>query len=171
MAAYATISDLIARRDKRTIGELMQDSDEPPTDAEILANANLTAILGDASGQVEAAMLCGKRYLPTDLEGLTGNSLSLLKKVVCTIAMADLYERRPGYHIEQATAYAQQAKAYLEDLRTGKNLFNLTDLSAANAAIPSTEGPTSIEYTNLNLLPEQMIRHFPNRVTRLPIGR
>jgi len=171
MAAYASITDLITRRDKRTVGELAFDTDEPPTDAELLASTNLSAILEDASGQVEAAMLCGKRYLPADLAALTGNSQAFLKKVVCTIAMADLFERRPGYHIEQAQAYAAQAKGYLEDLRTGKNLFNMSDNSAANAAIASTEGPTVVEYTELNLLPNQMMRHFPNWDTRLPTDR
>lgn len=171
MAAYASVTDLITRHDKRTIGELMKDDDEVPTDAEILASTTLAAVLEDASGQVESAMLCGKRYLPADLAALTGNSLGLLKKIVCTIALAELYDRRPGYHLEHATAYSQRAKEYLEDLRTGKNLFNMSDEKPADAAVISTEGPTAVEYTNNNLLPEQMIRHFPNRVTRLPIGR
>lgn len=171
MAAYATVSDLITRRDKRTIGELIQDSDEVLSDSEILTSPILTELLEDASGQVEAAMLCGKRYLPSELALLTGNSLNFLKKIVCVIAMADLFERRPGYHIEQATQYANLAKAYLEDLRTGKNLFNMSDNSPANAAIVDTDGPTVVDYDNLNLLPEQMRRHFPNRYERLPLNR
>jgi len=169
MAAYASVSDLITRRDKRIIGELIKDDDDPPTDAEILASSVLSALLVDASGQVEAAVLSGKRYQPADLEDLTGNSLGLLKKIVCTIVMADLYERRPGVHIEQAKAYTELARMYLEDLRTGKNLFNLSD--HVNAANPDTTAPTVVDYTNLNLLPEQMIRHFQYRVTRLPIDR
>lgn len=169
MAAYASASDLIARRDKRLIGELISDTDEPPTDADILASTVLTTLLEDASGQIESAMLSGKRYEPADLAGLTGNSLAFLKKIVCTIAMADLYERRPGIHIEQAKAYTEMAQGYLEALRTGKNLFNIDE--HATAANPDTTAPTVVDYTDLNLLPEQMIRHFPYRVTRLPLDR
>ena len=114
-------------------------------------------------------MLSGKRYEPSDLATLTGNSLGLLKKIVCTIVMADLYERRPGIHQDQSKAYTELAQMYLENLRTGKNLFNIAEhVSAAN---PDTTAPTSVDYTNLNLLPEQMIRHFPSRVSRLPLTR
>lgn len=169
MAAYASISDLITRRDKRLIGELMGDMNDTPTDAELLASDVLSELLVDASGQVESAMLSGKRYLPADLESLTGNSLGFLKKIVCTIAMADLYERRPGYHMEQAKAYTELAQAYLKALRNGENLFNLDD--HINAANPDTTAPTVVDYTNLNFYPEQMGRHLVPRWNRLPAGR
>jgi phage gp36-like protein len=169
VAAYASISDLITRRDKRLIGELMGDMNDTPTDAELLASDVLSELLVDASGQVESAMLSGKRYLPADLESLTGNSLGFLKKIVCTIAMADLYERRPGYHMEQAKAYTELAQAYLKALRNGENLFNLDD--HINAANPDTTAPTVVDYTNLNFYPEQMSRHLVPRWNRLPAGR
>jgi phage gp36-like protein len=169
VAAYASISDLITRRDKRLIGELMGDMNDTPTDAELLASDVLSELLVDASGQVESAMLSGKRYLPADLESLTGNSLGFLKKIVCTIAMADLYERRPGYHMEQAKAYTELAQAYLKALRNGENLFNLDD--HINAANPDTTAPTVVDYTNLNFYPEQMGRHLVPRWNRLPAGR
>lgn len=171
MAAYATVADLILRRDRRLIGELVSDDDNPLTEAELLDSEVLETLLEDASGQVESAMLSGKRYLPETLASLTGNSLALLKKIVCTIVMADLYERRPGVHLEQSKAYMELARMHLDDLRSGKNIFNLPDNSAANAANPVTTAPTVVDYTNLNLLPEQMIRHFPNRVGRLPLDR
>ena len=169
MAAYASITDLITRRDKRLIGELMGDMNDTPTDAELLASTTLEALLVDASGQVESAMLSGKRYEPADLESLTGNSLGFLKKIVCTIAMADLYERRPGYHMEQAKAYTELAQAYLKSLRNGENLFNLD--SHASAANPDTTAPSVVDYTNLNFYPEQMNRHLVPRWNRLPAGR
>ena len=172
MAAYATASDLIARHDANLVGELITDEHEPATSDEIEDSTVLTTILTDASGQVEAAMLCGNRYSPEQLSELAGNSLGLLKKIVCMIAMAELLNRRPGRHMESAKYYDEQARAYLEDLRTGKNLFNLTDdESNRTAANPSTTGPTAVEYSRLNLLPDQMVRHFPNRESRLPYGR
>lgn len=172
MAAYAAISDLIARHDARLIGELISDTDDPASSAEVAVSTVLTALLTDASGQVESAMLCGDRYRPADLEGLTGNSLGLLKKITCIITMAALFDRRPGTHIEQEKYYNERAQQYLEYLRTGKNLFLLTDdTTNLDAAKPSTEGPSVVEYENLNLLPEQMVRHFPSRQSRLPSGR
>jgi len=172
MAAYATAADLIARHDTNLIGELIKDDGEPATRAEITASTVLSALLTDASGQVEAAMLCGNRYSPERLADLEGNSQGLLKKIVCLITLSELLNRRPGRHIEMAKLYDEQGRAYLEDLRTGKNLFNLTDTDAnKTAANPSTHGPTVVEYERLNLLPEQMVRHFPNRQSRLPYGR
>lgn len=172
MAAYATPSDLIARHDANLVGELIRDDHEPSTSDEIDDSEVLETILTDASGQVEAAMLCGNRYSPEQLSALVGNSLGLLKKIVCMIAMAELLNRRPGRHMESAKYYDEQARAYLEDLRIGRNLFNLTDSEAnRTAANPSTTGPTVVEYSRLNMLPDQMARHFPNRESRLPYGR
>jgi len=171
MTAYASVADLIARRDKRVIGELVNDDDDTLTDAELLASDVLQTLLDDASGQVASAMLSGKRYEPDDLDGLTGHSLSFLKKIVCTLVMADLYERRPGIHQEQSKQYMELARMYLDDLRSGKNLFNLSDKRNADTANPDTTAPTTIDYYNLNLLPEQMVRHFANRASRLPRGR
>jgi phage gp36-like protein len=172
MAAYASIADLTARHDQNLIAELITDTHESATASEVSASTILTAVLTDASGQVEAAMLCGDRYSPAELAALTGNSLGLLKKIVCTIAMESLLARRPGMHMEKEKYYAEKAKSYLEDLRTGKNLFNLTDDTGnRDAANPDTTAPTSVDYTTLNLLPEQMIRHFPNRWARLPTDR
>lgn len=172
MAAYASASDLIARHDANLIGELIRDDHDPSTSDEIEDSTVLATILEDASGQVEAAMLCGNRYSPEQLAALQGNSLGLLKKIVCLIAMAALLDRRPGRHTEASKSYYEMAKVYLEDLRTGKNLFNLTDdESNRTAANPSTTGPTVVDYTRLNLLPDQMVRHFPNRQSRLPYGR
>jgi len=172
MTAYATIADLIARHDSNLIGDLISDGHEPATASELAASTVLDAILEDASGQLEAAMLCGNRYSPTELLALTGNSLGFLKKIVCTIAMAALFERRPGMHIEKEKYYWERAKAYIEEIRTGKNLFSLTDSNENTlAANPDTTAPSSVDYAQLNLLPEQMLRYFPNRAIRLPSGR
>lgn len=172
MAAYASASDLIARHDENLIGDLIRDDHERADSTEIASSSVVSSALVDASGQVEAAMLCGNRYSPTELAALTGNSLGLLKMVVCIIAMSVLLRRRFGAHMEMEKYYDEVSRRYLEDLRTGKNLFNLTDdTSNRTAATPSTDGPTTVDYSNLNMLPEQMVRHFPNRQSRLPSGR
>lgn len=172
MAAYATIADLISRRDERVVGQLATDRDEPLTHDEILASTVVAEALVDASGEVEAAMIAGKRYSPTELAGLTGNSLGLLKKIVTTIAMACLYERRPGIHREAADAYFKQAQEYLERLRTGQNLFNLADESNTNAAIPDLTAPTAVDIRTLNTFAAQMSdRYFPSLEGRVPLHR
>lgn len=172
MAAYAAVADLIARRDERFIGQLATDKDEPLTHAEILASTVISEALVDASGEVEAAMIAGKRYSPTELVGLTGNSLGLLKRITCTIAIANLLERRPGIHQEASKQYFEQAQAYLERLRTGANLFNLADESNTNAAIPDLTAPTAVEMHDLNTFAAQMShRYFPELATRVPSNR
>jgi phage gp36-like protein len=172
MAAYATIADLISRRDERVIRQLATDRDEPLTHDEILASIVADEALIDASGEVEAAMIAGKRYSPDELSGLVGNSLGLLKRIVTTIAMACLYERKPGVHREIAEHYFKQAQEYLERLRTGQNLFNLADESNTNAAIPDLTAPTAVDVRNLNSFPAQMSdRYFPSLESRVPIHR
>ena len=102
MAAYAEPSDLVNRLELPTIQRLISDDGQDVPAEDLATDDKLLAALEDASGDVEAAMLVGKRYSVEDLEGLTGNSLATLKRITCTIALAYLLERRPTVHLEQA---------------------------------------------------------------------
>ena len=138
---------------------------------EVEASTDLATILEDASGEVLTAAMSGARYDQDDLEALTGYSLALLKKIVCTVCLANLFGRRVGRHLEEEKAYHEQARFYIDELRSGKALFDLEGDTTLDAATPDTTAPTTVDYDNLNLLPDQMIRHFPNRVSRLPSNR
>lgn len=170
MAAYATSADLIARCDPNLVAQLLGDDvNGAPAIADLEDNANLTALLADASGQVEAALLVGQRYTTAQLDALTGNSLGLLKRITCTVAMAQLFERRPGVHVQTAQAYLERADKHLEDLRAGKRIFNVAENVAKQT--PTINGPTSYAAETRNLITERMGRHIPPTIDRQPTNR
>jgi phage gp36-like protein len=169
MAAYAEPSDLLARYDANVVADLCSDDGHSVPAEDLPTNANLLTALEDASGEVESAMLIGERYTVAQLEALTGNSLGKLKKIVCSIAMAALLERRPLVHVQDAEKLLERAERYMEQLRTGMRLFNVTE--NVQTQLPTINGPTSIKYEELNLLPDRMRRYFPEQLTRLPSTR
>src|SRR5262245_47732329 len=125
MGRYASGIDLVARHDVNLIGDLATDDREELAAASVPTHVNVLTALDDASGAVEAALQRGGQYSVADLQSLTDNSLALLKRVVCLIAMAFMFERRAGVHQEKAEWYFERAGKYLEDLQKGKNVFNL----------------------------------------------
>lgn len=176
--AYASASDLIARFDTQIVGDLITDDDpttelrDRPGQAEILASDVVAAMLDDASGRVEVAMNSGGRYTPAQLAALTGHGLAHLKRIVCAIAIALLFERRPErVNQEIAERYREQSDKYILSLQKGENLFGLADQTDVSASLISTAGPTAIDLQTRNLLDERMHRHLPPGASRLPIGR
>jgi phage gp36-like protein len=169
MAAYAEPSDLLARHDNTVVAELCSEDEHAVPAEDLATDTNLLAALEDASGEVESACLIGKRYSVEDLEGLTGNSLAKLKRITCTIAMANLLERRPVVHVQEAEKLLERAEKYLEQLRTGQRIFNLED--QVDTQLPTVDGPTSVDCARINLLPDRMPRYFPTQVQRLPTTR
>lgn len=175
---YASASDLIARCDTQLVSDLVTDDDpetgirERPALADLLENEVLATALEDASGAIEVAMRVGKRYSPAQLAGLAGNSQSHLKRVTCTIAIALLFERRPEKTMQDiAERYREQADKYITALQAGKNIFGLDDETDAAATLIDTDGPTSLDLTQNNLIDQRMHRYFPDGGTRLPTTR
>jgi phage gp36-like protein len=169
MAAYADTGDLKARYDLRTVLDLATDSGHAPLEAELSSNTIVSAALDGASGVVDAALLVGKMYTTDQLEALTGNSLALLKDIVCDIAMVRLYKRRPGQSMDVVAQMTEQAEIVLEKLRKGSNVFDLEAIKAAG--LPTVNGPSLATYNTLNLLPDRANGTFPSRASRLPLGR
>ncbi|MEK9810000.1 MAG: phage protein Gp36 family protein, partial [Candidatus Nanopelagicales bacterium] len=94
--AYAAASDMQLRFDERTLAELVSDTDVAIDTADLATDTKLAAALDDASGVIDAALLTGGRYSAASLSGLTGNSLALLKRLCCVLAMTFLRQRRVG---------------------------------------------------------------------------
>jgi len=168
VASYAEPSDLLARYDAREIGDLVADDGEQIGAAALATDTNVLAALSDASGQIEAALVVGNRYTASALEGLTGNSLALLKRITCMLAICHLMDRRPAGYGDAAEKRQEQALDYLERLRNGENVFNLSDQKDAGEV--DVEGPTYSEYDQ-----QQMWSHRPRNAfypgLRLPNGR
>jgi phage gp36-like protein len=169
MAAYAEPADLLARHDNTVVAELCSEDEHAVPAEDLATDTNLLAALEDASGDVESAMLIGKRYTTAQLDALTGNSLAKLKRITCTIALAYLLERRPLVHVSNAERLLKRAEEYLEQLRTGQRIFNVED--NLEKQLPTIGGPTSVKAEELNTLGQRMVRYFPEEVSRLPTTR
>lgn len=167
--AYAAAADLFARHDVRSVNDLANDDGARQSRLDLATNVNVAAALDDASGEIDAAILAGKRYTSDDLTGLSGNALAWLKRITCDLAMSFLYDRRPAHNVDQYERYHQLAESHLEKLRTGENVFNLA--AQQNASLPTINGPTSVDYARLNLIPDRVPRYFPSRSSRLPTDR
>ncbi len=168
MPSYATPSDLADRFDARTLRDLASDTGEAVAD--VTSDPHLLVALADASGRVDAAVLVGGIYTTTQLGDLTGNSLALLKRMVCELAMAYMLSRRPErYGAESLSAIHKLAEEYLDRLRTGGRLFDVDEAIAAGR--PTVDGPVVTDYERLNMIPDRTKRFYPHRGSRLPIGR
>jgi hypothetical protein len=148
MSSYATPADMLALKDARTVGALVKDDGTRASATALATDPNLLAALQAASGEVEAAVMQGGRYTVADLQALTDNSAAYLKELVCKIAWARLWARRP-YDKEHAEAI-REAQDALEMLRLGKHVFNLP--AQINAGTPTITGPSVVEYQQLNTI-------------------
>ncbi len=165
--SYAAASDLLARYDARTVGNLCSDNGVTVSIAALASDTKLQAALDDASGEIEAALLQGDRYETTDLSALTGNSLAYLKRICCTIAMARLWERRPYLDDEGAEKAINAARAALDRLRKGENIFNVA--AVVEAGKPDIVTPSVTSIASLDLVVDRARvnnGYYPQR--RLP---
>ena len=169
MAAYATGEDLVARYDIDLVGDLATDREVIDRE-EIPLEPRVLIALGDASGEVEVALLAGGRYTVEQLAGLTGNSVNHLKQIVCGLAMAALHRRRPeSADKEFIEAITKDAREAIQALRRGENLFGLAE--AISASVVELGGPSVVDIQNRNDLPFRMARYFPEPSSRLPRGQ
>jgi phage gp36-like protein len=139
---YASVSDFLARYDRRTIGDLVSDTDDRETNLD--NHPVLLSALSDASGIVEAYCLAGGRYHSEDLASMTGNAASLLKRLVCDIAYLLLKDRR-GYILDDyhREIYGRVSST-LEKLRNGEMIFGFTKTQKAGVARVSEKSPMTI---------------------------
>lgn len=166
--AYATPDDMVLRFDANTIGDLVSDTGVAATD--LTTNATVLAALEAASGRVDAAALVSQNYSTAELAALTGNSLALLKDIVCDLAMIRLLKRRPEKITNEALAAAsKEAEDYLDRLRRGDRLFDVA--AHETAGVISVEGPTTLEFENLNLITARTKNYFADYRSRWPLDR
>ena len=168
MAAYIDYDDLIAFSDENTVKDLLSDTGDYSGDAS--GDEKLATLMEAASGQVDAAAGVSDLYDPTDLAALTGNSLALLKQLTAALTMVSLVRRRPEkFGSEYWQAIEERTEKYLDRLRKGERLFD--DTAKRQAGLPTVDGPTSIDYQRLNMLPSRTRNYFPHVEQRLPLWR
>ena len=167
--AFATASDLSARFDERTIKDLSSDDDTPAASVD---NAIVTAALEDGAGRIRSAITVARIYSDDDLSDLTGDSLSLIKRLNCELAMAHLMGRRPEKYGNEDGGFKQvkqDVEDFLDRLRKGERLFGIE--AAKDAGLPTIDGPSTVDYRRLNRIPDRTQNFYPSRGSRLPIGR
>ena len=112
--AYATAQQWFERHDVRLINQLVSNDDNVTVSRiDLLTNDNVVALLNDASGEMDAALLTAGLYQSADLSGLTGNALFHRIRICVDIAMSLAFGRRPGHEPE----LAGQPQPYLALLR------------------------------------------------------
>jgi phage gp36-like protein len=155
--AYATGTDLLARYDSRTIGDLVQDVGARVT-SNLDTNTNLLAALEDGAGLINSAALVGNRFTEAQLLALTGTGKAFLVRLNCDLAFAFLRQRR-GYDIEQFPL-VKETFHYLDRLRLGERIF---DVAEAKAAGNTTAAATSQQTILDQNLVRDNYRYFTQR--------
>jgi phage gp36-like protein len=146
VASYAAPADLVARYDANRLGQLVRDDKGQSTASQLVSDTNIAAALADASGQIEAAIIAGRRYDPTDLSSLTGNTLNLLIRLTCDLAYGYLIRRR-GFPEDEAGRLApafREAQAILAQLRNGDQVFGVPAVLDAKVTTTDEMGKLTV---------------------------
>ena len=169
--AYATASELFDRHDIRLINDLANDDNVQESRSDLLANTKVATALEDATAAINTSLVVGKRYSAADLAAFTALSSNeyLLKRMTSDIAWTFLLDRRPTLHPDELKAARENADYHLDRLRSGADIFDLD--ANKNASLPTLSGPTSVDYSRMNLIPERTPNFYPNRSQRLPTDR
>jgi len=168
MAAYLTAAQLFTYVRPSIVADLVADDGATLTRIDLLTDTTLDAAIVAASGEIESALVAGNRYATTDLDGLTGNSAGLLQKTCAALVMVNLYDRGGFFAADEREKHYQYARVRLDRLRKGEDVFNLADQRAAG--LPTTNGPTSTDYSEMNTIRTVCERRlYPER--HLPIDR
>ena len=166
--SFSSPSEFLQRYDARIFGDVVRDDGNQATPEELLDDPNLQAALDDASGDITASCLVGERYSPADLAALTGNSLFLLKRICCDVAVAFLLRRRPSGDPDSDGKRMEIAETHLERLRKGEQVFYRGDGIDA-AGVIDTTGPTTLQLYQLNTIRRRTNNYYP--AGALPFNR
>jgi phage gp36-like protein len=160
MASYATPTQFRERYDVRTLGDFAADDGTQVSSGGVLTDANIQAMLDDASGAIEAALRNAGRYTVEQLAALANYTSKHLVRICCDLAMSYLIDRRVYGKLNDAqTRIMERAAKQLDDLKTGRDVLEVE--GAIDAGVPSVSGPTSMQLDNLNLIARRSYRYYP----------
>lgn len=102
------------------------------------AGAKLLVFLSQGAGEIEAACGIARRYVPADLQALTGVSQTLLRGLNAARAMWGLYRRlKPGSARPDDCPGAKESFELLKALRDGEMVFGFDETQ--EAGLPSVQ--------------------------------
>jgi hypothetical protein len=171
-APYLTPSEFAAFQDVNAVGMLVRDDGTKATLAQLVgppADNYLMGVLLAASGELEASVLIGSRYRVEDLNALLGvNPVTgfpsaggmFLKRLIASIAMKILMDRRDGPMPENVEGKYKEAQEFLGRLRSGEAVFSLAE--AEKAGLPTVKYFTPADL-RMNGLLSGNTRQFGNR--------
>lgn len=126
----AAPADLLLRFDNNLIGQLVNDSSQQQTPAQLLTNNVVQAHLDDAAGFVLAALYVAYKYTPAEIAGLTATSASLLKRLTCDLAIVMICQRR-GYDYGDKFPMVGLSLEMIQQLRNGERVLDVAGNEAA----------------------------------------
>jgi len=125
-ARYISTDELIESFDSRTMFQLASYSGTPIANATALrTSATALNAIEKASSDVESFALRGGIYTTTDFTDLQTADDWSLKSLVATLAMKHLFRGKTGNMPPDMQAMVGEATRTMEELRTGKRVFNL----------------------------------------------
>jgi hypothetical protein len=156
--AYLPVADFLARCDQRVVADLVSDTGAAVSTASLSANANLLAVLFDACGILETALLRGNRYQPSDLANLLALSgalkpatvpnagQALVYRLLTDLTMSLLYDRRTDLVAPERLVWVGE---FLEKLAQGERILPFVETQAAGVLSADQENPNTVENRNL----------------------
>lgn len=168
-SSYCTAAQFTARVDWRTVADYLSDDGTrlPDQDA-VEASPILAKLLKSASGDLEAAVLVGERYVPDDLRAIADaatptNGTEMLAEIVAGLALPKIFRRRPDRN-PGTFELAAEAQARIEQLRKGERI--LPTVESADAGLPEAQVETARQVENRQGLTYQMREFFGRRADR-----
>lgn len=166
-SSYCTAVEFLLYYSPSVAADMLRGSPESPRPSYLAmidplnpANSRLQTHLDAGAGEIEAACGIAKRYLPADLQALTGVSGQLLKKLNAARGMWSLYQKlKPGAARPEDCAGAKESFELLEALRDGQMIFGF--LETQQAGLPSVVQAQPAQLLTPNVVGAAM-RLFPN---------
>lgn len=132
------------------------------------AGQRLYTYLGKGAGEIESYCVIGKRYVPLDLQALTGVSQTLLQSLNAARALWCAYQfLKPGSARPQDCPGAVESAELLKALAMGERIF--TFVESENAGLPSVQQASPAQLVTPNVVRKAQ-RLFPDTYLNRLLG-
>lgn len=131
--SLAAPADLLVRFDARLLGQLVNDGNVQVTPGALLTDPVIQEHLDQSAGEVFAALYVAYKYTAAELATVTNTTASLLKKLVCDLAIVTLCQRR-GMSYEDKFPMVEASLGMVQMLRNGERVLDLAGNEQAGLA-------------------------------------
>lgn len=128
------VAEFLKRVDNLAVAKLASDvGGTAVPEADLPTDPNVKAVLLDASGVFESAVMMGQKYMAADLQLLLTTPCAaqgMMFRIISDIAWTFLFERRPNVTVTPP-ASVQRSLQWLELLSQGKRIFAFIEVQNA----------------------------------------